>query len=142
MIEKCVKNSGQSKLEKRTLVSQWLTVSICSVHFSFHRYGKLVIPRERRIHSAISPGLLTPARRDSGLIDVTDSDQPDEEVKSLLAVVKAVENKVDVVVDYLVDNGADINAQDKYGMTPMHHTAIRGNRKALQRLLITPGMGS
>ena len=101
-----------------------------------------MIPRERRIHSAISPGLLTPARRDSGLMDVTDSDQPDEEVKSLLAVVKAVENKVDVVVDYLVDNGADINAQDKYGMTPMHHTAIRGNRKALQRLLITPGMDS
>ena len=53
---------------------------------------------------------------------------------------KAVENKVDIVVDYLVDNGADVNAQDKYGMTPMHHTAIRGNRKALQRLLISPGI--
>ena len=46
------------------------------------------------------------------------------------------------IVQLLLENGADINAQDKYGMTPMHHTAIRGNRKALQRLLITPGMGS
>ena len=85
--------------------------------------------------------LYTPAKRDSiTLVDVTESDQPDEEAKSLLAVVKAVENKVDIVVDYLVDNGADVNAQDKYGMTPMHHTAIRGNRKALQRLLISPGI--
>ena len=71
---------------------------------------------------------------------VTDSYHPNEEIKSLLTIVKAVENKVDEVVDYLIENGADINAQDKYGMTALHHTAIRGNRKALQRLLSTPGI--
>lgn len=89
----------------------------------------------------LSPFLLTPARRDSLTpVDVTDSDHPNEEIKSLLTIVKAVENKVDEVVDYLIENGADINAQDKYGMTALHHTAIRGNRKALQRLLSTPGI--
>ena len=73
-------------------------------------------------------------------MDATDSDNPNEEIKSLLKVIKLVEGKVDEVVDYLIDNGADINAQDKYGMTALHHTAIRGNRKALQRLLNSPGI--
>ena len=106
-----------------------------------NRYGRLVIPKERRKNSTLSPMLLTPERRDSGTpVDMNEYSDPQEEVKSLLTVVRAIENKVDAVVDYLIDNGADINAQDKYGMTALHHTAIRGNRKALQRLLSSPGI--
>ena len=36
--------------------------------------------------------------------------------------------------------GADINAKDKYGMTSLHHCAIRGNHRVLQKLLRTPGI--
>ena len=47
---------------------------------------------------------------------------------------------VDSVIDYMISNGADINAEDKYEMTPLHHSAIRGNQQALERLLRTPGI--
>ena len=71
-------------------------------------------------------------------MDLADSDTSD--MKNFLSVVKSVEDNVEAVVDYLIESGADINAQDKYGMTPLHHTAIRGNRKALQKLLNSPGI--
>ena len=47
---------------------------------------------------------------------------------------------VDSVIDYMISKGADINAKDKYEMTPLHHSAIRGNQQALERLLKTPGI--
>ena len=49
-------------------------------------------------------------------------------------------SKVGVIIEYLIENGADINAQDKYGMSPLHHTAIRGNQEALKVLLKSPGI--
>ena len=39
-----------------------------------------------------------------------------------------------------VDNGAYVNAKDKYGLTPLHHTAIRGNESAMRSLLICDGI--
>ena len=85
--------------------------------------------------------LYTPAKRDSiTLVDVTESDQPDEEAKNLLAVVKAVENKVDIVVDYLVDNGADVNAQDMSGsgLTPFHMACLnKDSNQTVKVFLVT-----
>ena len=76
-------------------------------------------------------------------MDVDDGGTPrgkDEEVLSLLTIVKEAESNVDAVVQYLVENGADLNAPDKYGMAPLHHSAMRGNKKAMQRLLNSPGI--
>ena len=100
------------------------------------RYGRIVIPREMRKNSALLTPMMTPTRNG---YDAPDLD-PSSDVKSLLSVVRSVEDNVEAVVEYLIDQGADINAQDKYGMTPLHHTAIRGNRKALQKLLSSPGI--
>ena len=55
-------------------------------------------------------------------------------------IVKSIPIQVDAVVDFLISSGADINAGDKYGMTSLHHCAIRGNQRALSRLLQTPGI--
>ena len=33
---------------------------------------------------------------------------------------------VDPVVRYLVDNGARVGDKDKYGLTPLHYSAMRG----------------
>ena len=41
----------------------------------------------------------------------------------------------DPVVDFLVSNGADINQEDKYGLTPLHYAAMRGNELAMKQLL-------
>ena len=46
----------------------------------------------------------------------------------------------DAVMRMLIDNGADINARDKYKLTALHHAAIRGHVTAIQRLMMTPGI--
>ena len=57
---------------------------------------------------------------------------------TLADVVKGLDelvNQVKTIMEFLIDNGADVNAEDTYGMTPLHHTAIRGNTDALKVLL-------
>jgi ankyrin repeat protein len=101
----------------------------------------MVIPRERRRKMSVSPSINSP-RSDGGSpngLDMADSSQR-AEVVSILSIVKQAEDSVDAVVEYLVNNGADINAQDKYGMSPLHHSAMRGNKKAMLRLLSSPGI--
>ena len=44
----------------------------------------------------------------------------------------------DHVMQLLIDNGADVNAKDKYHLTALHHAAIRGHVTAIQRLMQTP----
>lgn len=109
------------------------------LHYSA-RYGRLIEPKERRKSSMLSP-MLTPTRGNSAVgtpeHDVFDGTATNQ---TLLTVVKKVEDQVDAAVEYLISLGADINAKDKYGMTPLHHTAIRGNKMALQRLLKSPGI--
>ncbi len=98
------------------------------------RYGKLCIPREARklsMQSALSgPTLVKPE-------NILEEDEDLEEIgeKSLLEMVEKLEESLETVVNYLVANGADINAQDKYGLTPLHHSVIRGNKKTLNLLL-------
>ncbi|XP_043192938.1 transient receptor potential cation channel subfamily A member 1 homolog isoform X2 [Amphibalanus amphitrite] len=41
----------------------------------------------------------------------------------------------ETVIDVLVDNGADVNAKDVYGLTSLHYAAMRGNDQAAQQLL-------
>ena len=92
------------------------------------RYGRLNIPREKRKSSLQTSAFNTPI-----ISTPIHSIGENEEARSLISVVKAIEDRLDAVMDCLLINGADINAQDKYGMTPIHHTAIRGNQKALQK---------
>ena len=100
------------------------TVMVSNI-FSF-RYGKLVIPKEKRKMS-VSP-LPSPRSDGNTPMDSDAEDGPvmskDDEVLSLLNIVKQAEANVDAVVEYLVDNGADLNSPDMYGMTPMHHAAM------------------
>jgi hypothetical protein len=42
------------------------------------------------------------------------------------------------VINLLLDHGADVNAQDRQGWTPLHH-AVRGNQIAVVRQLIGRG---
>lgn len=46
----------------------------------------------------------------------------------------------DPVVRYLISAGADINSQDKYGLTPLHFAAMRGNEVATKELLRFKGI--
>ncbi|XP_048765666.1 transient receptor potential cation channel subfamily A member 1 homolog isoform X3 [Ostrea edulis] len=41
----------------------------------------------------------------------------------------------DIVVAFLIKNGADMNRGDKYGLTPLHYAAMRGNELATRELL-------
>nr|XP_039268134.1 transient receptor potential cation channel subfamily A member 1 homolog isoform X2 [Styela clava] len=41
----------------------------------------------------------------------------------------------------LVDNGAQINAKDSMGLTPLHHACTRGNTKAVRELIECAGIG-
>lgn len=51
---------------------------------------------------------------------------PDNELKA------KVENSV---IYYLVMKGARINEKDKYGLTPLHYAAMRGNDEATIELI-------
>ncbi|XP_013386790.1 transient receptor potential cation channel subfamily A member 1 homolog, partial [Lingula anatina] len=42
------------------------------------------------------------------------------------------------VVKYLIERGANVNAQDYYGLTPLHFAAMRGNDRVCRELLSVP----
>ena len=44
-----------------------------------------------------------------------------------------------VIVEYLIDNGANINAETRFGKTALHITALRGNLETVASL-ITKGI--
>ena len=44
------------------------------------------------------------------------------------------------VILYLASNGARINEADKYGLTPLHHAAMRGNDDAATELIMCPSI--
>lgn len=39
------------------------------------------------------------------------------------------------IIDYLLEVQAKVNAQDSYGMTPLHYAAMKGNIAAVKELL-------
>ncbi len=41
----------------------------------------------------------------------------------------------DSVIGYLASVGAKVNAKDKYGLSPLHYAAMRGNEEAMVELL-------
>jgi ankyrin repeat protein len=45
---------------------------------------------------------------------------------------------VDNVIAYLLSQGARINDQDIYGLTPLHYAAMRGSRSGTPFLLSAP----
>ena len=48
--------------------------------------------------------------------------------------------KSDSVILYLATQGADVNATDKYGLTPLHYASMRGNDDAANDLLQLPSI--
>ena len=44
------------------------------------------------------------------------------------------------VITYLISKGAQVNAVDIYGQTPLHFAAMRGNEVACKDLLNIPGV--
>ena len=44
------------------------------------------------------------------------------------------------VILYLVKKGADVNVRDKYGLSPLHYAAMRGNEEATKELLSCSGI--
>lgn len=38
-------------------------------------------------------------------------------------------------IHYLIDHGADITHKDEYGLTALHHAALRGDEVACEQLL-------
>lgn len=46
----------------------------------------------------------------------------------------------DTVILYLARQGADVNNKDKYGLTPLHYAAMRGNEKGVGELLDSKGI--
>lgn len=57
----------------------------------------------------------------------------DEEGKTPLHI--ATINGHYEIVEYLIQNGADCNAQDKYGWTPLHNAACSREEKLIHFLL-------
>ena len=41
---------------------------------------------------------------------------------------------------FLVQQGADVNIRDNYGMTPLHYAASKGNQTAVKELLQCEGI--
>ena len=39
-------------------------------------------------------------------------------------------------IHYLIDNGADIRQKDAFGLTALHHAALRGDEIACEQLLM------
>ena len=48
------------------------------------------------------------------------------------------QKNVSSVILYLASNGARVNEADKYGLTPLHHAAMRGNDDAANELIMCP----
>ena len=43
-------------------------------------------------------------------------------------------------MNFLIEEGASVNAKDKYELTALHHAAMRGNVSAIKRLLEDDGI--
>ena len=49
-----------------------------------------------------------------------------------------LKNDLSSVILYMASNGARVNEADRYGLSPLHHAAMRGNDDAAKELLICP----
>ena len=59
-------------------------------------------------------------------------------LQSALSAVSTDSYEDSSVVRILVESGAEINAKDVYGQTPLHFAAMRGNDPAARDLLKCP----
>lgn len=54
--------------------------------------------------------------------------------------VDSVDDFANSVCAYLIKKNAKINIEDRYGQTPLHYAAMRGNEIVSKELLALPGI--
>lgn len=88
-----------------------------------HRYGKKASNQALSAFDKRKVSRISTSGSNSPLL--SRGDNPDEEKL----------NTTQQTMNLLIENGANVNAKDKYNLTALHHAAIRGNETAIECLL-------
>jgi hypothetical protein len=84
--------------------------------------------------SIFSPFTICPLRQED--VSACGSKDADGEEEGTLYSVSSDSEKIqDEIIERFIKNGAGLNSKDKHGLTPLHLAAMKGNTKAVAKLL-------